>query len=422
MNFLSTLSTTVASNTIFSTWTVNGTNVVTVDECESGSTIPIKSINGEFFDCSLYTLDETNKINIKKQIQLVVTSKQVIELSPLTFRPGMGYIEEVHQLIGLATIKFRNQQIGLLILEMKSKKVLKYLIKDPLPCVECIKQAMTKLTGHAGQHEKKASSQEMTKPSNDPPISNDPKQQAIATALDCMQQSKEIENLFSFYPSYELIEKMMNLNRIATESFAQYSFRNHGNIDPSHQIQYLEIVQDIQNFLLRDDVIQILDAHAKGQSLSTFSTPHKTTPSSSSDPLSSEDSTVPSTPVPTIPATIQLSHPIEEYINQHEEELYIDFETQAEREDDETDTDNKDKVKDKVKEGLVYSTSLADTSHDELHELLQSIDDEFSTILGSFVPSTRIDILDHSEQVEGADEEEVDRFEEELERLLLPSS
>lgn len=360
MNFLNTFSSTVTNNGLFPVWSP-AANVIKVDECEAGSTISLNCINGEAFEGACYTLsNESNKVSINKRIQLFVTPKQIIEVSPSQYRVGMGHIQDVHELVALANIKFRTQTVGLLILELKSKKTLKYLMKDPMPCVERIQIAMGRLTGNAGQYLKhqdepdcdtpasSASSSRRTEPIQ---VENHQEESMLATALDCRQQSKEIEKLFCLYPSYQLIEKMMNLNRIATECYAQVA----GNTGGSQE--YLEIVETIQQFLLRDDVIQILDIHAREDSLSRRKNQHEI-----SQQQQQEEPVV-------MPAVQQEQHVLNE--------------------DDEEDLNNNTS-------NMNMNISLADVSHDELHELLEQLDEEFSELVQSFASWDELDCSNNS--------------------------
>eukprot|EP01031_Cornospumella_fuschlensis_P027169 gene27169-32823_t len=242
---------------------------------ELGSTISLKSIDGEVFQCSaLITDPNTEKSFIKEKHLLAVTSKQIVELQPSTLFSGTATVSEVHELAALGKLKFRKpgKTEGILILEYKAGQISRFLMPDPSPCVNLIKKHMRDLGLNSNLSKSKRSLR------------------YIATANELMDRASEIETNFSREVSilhsqtkengnsavpaedkdnlqdldsrsygkrqasgqYEkclhLIQEMMSLLRQAVEMYSE-----------ANDTYYETCVNKIRNFLVRDDVVYILE-------------------------------------------------------------------------------------------------------------------------------------------------------------------
>lgn len=300
---------------------------VKINTCEIGSTIPITSLDAELFDVFVLTADLHNKkVLVKQRILLAILPYQIAEVIRLPQRPKYGQIQNVYELQALKKLRFRanpnpntpdpsavsltssllsifstastdstattstsqstvsspsstssqdppipssttttTSSSGLLVLELKSGKLLKYYCHNPLPCVDVIKTKM-KILGLEGHHSKHPVPKLTSTPSIEenkttansamkktrPHLLNHLNQDEIINIANYyLEQSKQIERKFSIHPSIDLIEEMMNLFRLAVEHFA--------NI-PNHYY-HEKVIYTIQQFLIRDDVVQVLDQH-----------------------------------------------------------------------------------------------------------------------------------------------------------------
>ncbi len=202
------------------------------------------------FDCHRLVIDMETKTKAisRDTFKLIITNKQLILLQPLPNQPLFGRVTEVYELHALAKLKYHKSQpannppgsaprtpnkpqLGLLIMELKTGKLINYAMSDPLPAVEVLKHRMQDL-GITGN---------ITRPAKTRRI--------IANAQHCLEQSKEIQLKFSLEPSLGLIEEMMDLLKTATEKFAEVDDKN----------AFSSSIQDIHRFLQRDDVQRILD-------------------------------------------------------------------------------------------------------------------------------------------------------------------
>jgi hypothetical protein len=223
------------------------------EQGEIGNIVSLRVFEASYtFDCHRLVIDlETKTKAISRDIfKLVITNKQLILLQPLPNQPYFGRITEVYELQALGKLKYHKSQagtpgrtnsnkpqLGLLIMELKTGKVINYAMSDPLPAVEVLKQRMQDL-GITGN---------ITRPAKTRRI--------IANAQHCLEQSKEIQLKFSLEPSLALIEEMMDLLKTATEKFAE----------ANESEAFAASIEEIHRFLQRDDVRRILDAHAKSQ-------------------------------------------------------------------------------------------------------------------------------------------------------------
>lgn len=203
----------------------------------------LRSLDGEIFPCAVLLVDrETQKSYIKDKQMLAVTRNQLIELCPTAYQIGSATVCEVHELAALAKLKFRRpvKTEGILILEYKSGKVDKFLMANPVPCVDLIKQRMQEL-GLAGDVHKAATSL-----------------RSMATANAIMEQAMEIEGRFSVSPSLELAQEMLSLLRQEVEALEAAG--------DGTEVMHDAALQHIRRFLTRDDVVQVLEGRGTGGS------------------------------------------------------------------------------------------------------------------------------------------------------------
>jgi hypothetical protein len=290
----------------------NESDVVKVSECEIGSSVLLRSLDGETFEVFVLSADVNDKkVLIKQKVLLVLLAHQLAEIIRLPHRVGYGSVQNVYELQALHKLRYRanpssntesnnsflsvfsalsstpsssapssSSASGLLVLELKSGKILKYYLNNPLPCVESIKMKMKilGLEGHYKHKEQTESQQSSSLPlkasptsnntsdsrsannSNEKkeknpinPLTNASEEDLIAIANYYLEESKQIEKEFNLHPSHDLIEEMMNLFRLTVEHFA--------NVPNNYN--YEKIIYCIQSFLIRDDVVQILEENKK---------------------------------------------------------------------------------------------------------------------------------------------------------------
>lgn len=206
---------------------------------EVGSKISLKTLDGQIFPCAVLRIDPaTKKQYLKDKHLLAITRYQIVELVPIVYPLGCAEVCEVHELLALAKLRYgrsADSEGRVLMLEYHSGKVGKFLMANPSPCVDYIKEQMTRL-GMVGESKKchlKAT---------------------LLTANEFMASAKEIESQFSLEPSVVLVEQMMNLLRQAVEKF-----------DEANDPYFETVVGHIRNFLLRDDVTQVLEIQTQRQ-------------------------------------------------------------------------------------------------------------------------------------------------------------
>eukprot|EP01039_Chlorochromonas_danica_P003817 gene3817-4167_t len=211
---------------------------------EVGSKISLKTLDGQIFPCAVLRIDPaTQKQFLKDKHLLAITRYQIVELVPVVYPLGCAEVCEVHELLALAKLRFRrtersmygDREGSVLMLEYRSGKVGKFLMANPVPCVDYIKEQMARLgmIGDAKKCHLKAT---------------------LLTANEFMTNAKEIESQFSLEPSVVLVEQMMSLLRQAVEKF-----------DEANDPYFETVVGHIRNFLLRDDVTQVLEMQSQRQ-------------------------------------------------------------------------------------------------------------------------------------------------------------
>jgi hypothetical protein len=406
---------------------------VRINHCEIGTTVTLESLDGEMFDAFVLSNNNPNRKALTKQkTLLIILQEQIVEAIPLPGRNDRALIQSACQLEALNKLRYRPGAVqndnnstaassffstylpsvlsaasslapsppltsyGLLVLELKSGKLLKYYLSNPLPCVDIIKRRM-KTMGLEGHHSKQKikeantdfsstlSTSTASSPSFSPPKRLKAKLTSTGDLLELanhyLEESKDIERKFSIAPSFELIDEMMDLLRLAVEYFA--------NI-PNNRT-YQEVISSIQKFLARDDVIEILD-QKNGRKWNRFSykKAQLSSPSSDSmnillDPMigtagknsvshlnspSAENyfSSV-SAPRPESPIPVEDSSFLIELLERDYDIKFEDIEEELENEEN------------------VQAFLNLDTEEDvsqELGHILTKIDDEFQTLLQSF--------------------------------------
>jgi hypothetical protein len=95
---------------------------------DSGNEIAIKSIDGKVFNCFLAKQSSISPDNyLKRSYLLAVTETQIIELIPNPLKIGMAHVVDVHDLNGLAKLRFKKGIPGVLVLEYKSGTIAKVI-------------------------------------------------------------------------------------------------------------------------------------------------------------------------------------------------------------------------------------------------------------------------------------------------------
>lgn len=199
---------------------------------EVGTEISLRSIDGQLFNCfTLVPVKKGGSNYVKCKYLLAVTDFQLVEMYPHPNKIGMAVTSHVHPLSALGKLRFKKGDPGVLILEFKSGKVSKLIMKDPETCVEFLKAKM-KQVGIKGNLKPKS-------------------EKDIANAQACFQRAKEIEAQFSVQPSIEVVREMMDLLRRATEKFSE-----------ANDATYTEVNEYIGRFLARLDVSKLLDENS----------------------------------------------------------------------------------------------------------------------------------------------------------------
>lgn len=193
-------------------------------EYDSQTEINLASFDGHTFACIAVTQTED------RQRVLLLTRSQLIESLPITAKPGTVIIRDIHPLQGLTSIKFSRAQFGIIILTFKSGVVLQYKVKNAAYCAELIKTNMMAI-GIAGK---------VTKSKN--------LLDCIGSAEELLKKTKELEIEFSINPSITLIQELVDGLSEVVEKF-----------DAANDSRYALVIKQIQNFLTRADVIDVLD-------------------------------------------------------------------------------------------------------------------------------------------------------------------
>ena len=175
----------------------------------------------------------------RRRVVAITKSGGVVDIAPHAERLGHGKIVETHHVTGLTAIKYnRGSSTALVSLTFKSAAVLNYQLADPAPLVDAL-QHILNLFGLRG--EKKRNAVDATH---------------IQTAEDFLAVVRDIEVKFAVAPHVRHIEKIMDLLREATEKFAEVG-----------DDRYTAVLGQMQNFLRRKDVLDVLDAAAAATKL-----------------------------------------------------------------------------------------------------------------------------------------------------------
>lgn len=242
---VSTIVDTTKSALATATAAVNSTNAtpsiehtLRVDEVEIGSLVLKDCLDADLFPSFSVVLDSlSGHSSIGEKRFVGVSVKQVFELSASERGGGWLFVQDAHPLDALAKLRFRKgdeKKSGLLMLELKSGTTLKYLLRDPLPCVDAIRRQMN-ANGITGN---------VTKA-----VGNSSRFIEIKNAQEIFQRASEISTIFGDKPNIELVKEMMDILRIATEKFAA-----------ANDLQFEQVQLFARNFLQRADVLDVLDA------------------------------------------------------------------------------------------------------------------------------------------------------------------
>lgn len=244
---VSTIVDTTKSALATATAAVNTTNAapsfdptLRVDEVEIGSLVLKDCLDADLFPSFAVVLDSlSGHSSIGEKRFVGVSVKQVFELSVSDRGGGWLFVQDAHPLDALAKLRFRKgdeKKSGLLMLELKSGTTLKYLLRDPLPCVDAIRRQMNAngITGNVTRA-----------------VGNSTRFVEIKNAQEVFQRAAEISANFGDRPNIELVREMMDILRIATEKFAA-----------ANDLQFEQVQQFARGFLQRADVLAVLDTAA----------------------------------------------------------------------------------------------------------------------------------------------------------------
>lgn len=203
---------------------------------EIGAEYSVYSIAGTVFDCCIMAPIKEGRGNDSSKLimcryLLAVTDTQVIEMYPHASKSNTVITTEIHELKGLLKVKFKkadNHGLGFIVLEYRSGKLSKLLMKDPSVCVEFIKEKMSMIGMHSAVKSKH--------------------ENELNNALAYFNLAVEFETSFSLNPTIESIKEMMELLKKAAEKF-----------DAINDESYIAVLGYIKSFLQRADVIKILD-------------------------------------------------------------------------------------------------------------------------------------------------------------------
>jgi hypothetical protein len=200
-------------------------------EYETRTEINLASFDGHTFACIAVSQNED------RQRVMLLSKSQLIESLPNSAKPGTVIVRDVHPLQGLSSIKFSRAQFGVIILAFKSGVILQYKVKNAAQCAELIKTNMMAI-GISGKVTKSKTLLE-----------------CIGSAEELLKKTKELEVEFSINPSITLVQELVDGLREVVEKF-----------DAANDNRYALVIKQIQNFLTRSDVIDVLDGKSSTKS------------------------------------------------------------------------------------------------------------------------------------------------------------
>ena len=160
----------------------------------------------------------------RRVVALTKTGGILIEFAPNPNKMGYGKVLETHHVSNLSHIKFNRGSSTVVSLSFKNHASLHYQCVDPAPFIDGLQLVLSSLGLHG------------TRKRN---------------TKDFLSLVREIESRFSLQPSIRHVDKIMDLLREATELFSLAD-------DDRHR----SVLTQIQNFLQREDVINVLEIAA----------------------------------------------------------------------------------------------------------------------------------------------------------------
>lgn len=310
--------------------------VAKIYQFDAGTELKLEAIDGTMFECSqVYKLSKTGSMAKKDRLLAITTGNQMVLLCRNPTKPGTAITMEVHELAGLDKLRFKRGAAGslsLLTLFFKSGRDMRFLMKNITECVNSIKAAMERIgiQGSSSQTKKQV--------------------KAIETAESFQEQVAELVAEFTENASLNLIQRVMDLLRQATEKFSE-----------ANDERYASAVQSIQLFLRREDVLMFLDA-------STPMKPNKTNTVAGTEVVLEETTSC----IPPKPLDFDLDD--ETQLSSMERAMLQAFEEDVEDED----------MSPLGISPLKDHGSPEDSIESELHSMLGDMTNEFDSLLNSF--------------------------------------
>ena len=219
---------------------------------EPGLQINLETLQAEETTILLFSCSRLIPPTFAARRRVVALTKMggiLIEFAPNPNKIGYGKVLETHHVSNLSHIKFNRGSSTVVSLTFKNHASLHYQCVDPAPFIDGIQQVLSTLGLHG--HRKR----------------NTRDAGHVKTAEDFLSLVHEIESRFSLQPSIRHVDKIMDLLREATELFSLAD-------DDRHR----SVLTQIQNFLQREDVINVLEIAATASGLSKSSSPSNSKP------------------------------------------------------------------------------------------------------------------------------------------------
>lgn len=197
-------------------------NTSLIQSFEPGMQFSIDDLPGKVFLCS----KEREEGRTTKLQYLGITKIQIIELIDV-YENKVVQVSECHQLSALSKVKFKRSEV--ITFQFQSGITKRYFMFDSSECVNYIKEQMSN-SGISSTHTSRKHSLN------------------VSTAQSLLSYVKELEEEFSKKPSHDLVMQMMDLLRESIECFGE-----------ANDDRYQLVVSYVQKFLIREDVLKILD-------------------------------------------------------------------------------------------------------------------------------------------------------------------
>jgi hypothetical protein len=211
----------------------------------TNTAVDVSSDMGRVFSC--YTLSLSSGLSKSPHYLVITSNNQIVEIKPYSSKEHnvasstapaasvsqVGKVIEVHELDDLLKLRYKiSTREGALIMEFRSGRTFKYVMMDPIKCVQYLSGRM-KVHGIRGC---------ITKTSRE--------EKARLSAQGCLERVLSIEAQFAVTPTFGLIEEIMDLLRCAAEK-----------LDEVGDESFIAVITYIREFLSRREVLSVVHAH-----------------------------------------------------------------------------------------------------------------------------------------------------------------